>query len=174
MPVGYSSTDNVTLHCSVQELSLSDNSSRTEELPSAGVCVDEFLEWQLQSRCFNVAALIRTSSTVMRWCLEGYELPRFISGSKRALEYRKILERKAMRGFELLVGSLSSEQEVREFFARRGYSRSNQGSVDLLLSPAWTKPSLRHALEITLKLRNASIVCFSHDADPVFVISSTY
>jgi hypothetical protein len=160
---------------SVMELSAEETTAQglAEAPRSPAGLVSDFLDWQFKSGAFDAAVFAGSKSNLLVRPFSGRpaELPQVMLASAMHDVYREVLQRAAVRGFELLVSSNSTERDLESFFQNQGYSLSSPCSVDSFTSAAWNRGMLEAALDVIARIAAQTVCCFAHDADPVYLLS---
>lgn len=140
--------------------------------------IKSFYEWQFRMGTFDFALILRSEGTSLFSALKKSEsnVCKTILGIKEAEIALDTLQAASNRGFELVVASNSSIEEMEEFWKQKGYrvvSRSRLGTHKEhdLLTAAWNKEALERMIYIASRMGGKSLCVFSHDADPLYLLT---
>lgn len=139
----------------------------------------ELLDRQLNSGAFAYALVIDRpfgpigrliSTPVAEW-------PRVVVNTDAARRGASVLAQHGAQGFELVIGSSSSHEDLRDFFIERGYRQTadalyGSGKPGDIGAAAPHDDRFAQALAVAMTLPARTLCVFAHDVDPVYVLSS--
>ena len=104
------------------------------------------------------------------------EWPQVITSAIDARSARKDLEGIAKAGFELIVGTKASPDNIESFFKKLGYTETGTGrfadeSKHDPARAAWNKEGFSRAVNLASKLCDRTLCVFAHDGDPVYLLA---
>ena len=140
--------------------------------------VKEFFNWQFKTGAFDFVVVSETDENPILKKMRPHKLnwPQVILESDNATLNQASFVRLALRGFQLIVATNSSANEVISFFGDRSYrqigsSLFSSGEEHDPLRASWNRESLTRSVAIATRMGAKLICCFAHDADPIYLLS---
>lgn len=140
--------------------------------------VKSFYEWQFRAGTFDFALIARRGGGTLFGFHKTQEanLCQVILGIDQAKDALETLQVSANRGFELVVASNSSLDEIEEFWKQMGYRLSGRSQLGSrgehdLLPAAWNPDVLEHTLSVASRMGGKTLCVFAHDADPIYLLT---
>ena len=140
-----------------------------------------FYEWQFQTGTFDFAIVSKTGSGTLFGFQKNQEAKpcQVILGIDQAKDALETLQVSANRGFEVIVASKSSLDDIKEFWKQKGYrlsgrSQLGSGGEHDLLPAAWNPDVLEHILSVASRMEGKTLCVFAHDADPIYLLSKNH
>lgn len=138
-----------------------------------------FFEWQFEEKKFDFAIIAPSRKSFLpkvfqqRCFFDGLNL---IVNLEQAMQSQTDLEKAALRGYELVFATTSSTLTLEKFFNNYGYlcaghARLGDRSKHDLFSASWNDKKMLQALSFCKRMGAASLCCFAHDAEPVYILS---
>lgn len=134
--------------------------------------IADFLDWLFNANSFECAVLIPRKGFLRRkraiW-------PQVVVNAGEAESSRDVLEDAAQSGFELVIGTRSTVEELSNFFNRLGYREDGKGTYGGgdkhdPARAAWNKESFAQAVTVATKLCEHPLCVFAHDGDPIYLL----
>ena len=147
---------------SVLELSgeLASTSANSKLYPSQAMPL--YFEWQLRDELFDFGIIYGQKNDFL-----------VLITADNAKAHTPMLAKSALNGWELLVATKSTSDDIIEFFTRYGYRRATEKFLQFTFDHelfSWNGISLSSAITSADRLGAKNLCVFSHDADPIYVL----
>jgi hypothetical protein len=161
----------------VTELSGEDVARAAQARAFPSESLKPFFDWQFRTAVFDFAVVASSQANLLSRIVKRTDPSHWLkvvldAGEARASQ--SSLEKKARAGFELLVATTSTVDDLRTFFADYGYHSVGEATLgdsskhDLLGS--WNDTELLRALVLASRMKASAVCCFAHDADPIYLL----
>ncbi len=140
--------------------------------------VKDFFDWQFKTGAFDFVVASEADENSVLKMIRPHRLnwPQVILETENATLNQASFVRLALKGFQLIVATNSSANEVINFFGDRSYrqvgsSLFSSGEEHDPLRASWNRESLTRSVAIATRMGAKLICCFAHDADPIYLLS---
>jgi hypothetical protein len=136
--------------------------------------IRSFFDRLFESHSFECAVLVSKKGLFGK--KDRVVWPQVIASADDAKGARGDLEKMARSGFEVVIGTSSTLQELETFFRTLGYQEAGKGTYASgdeydPVRAAWDKEGFLRAVLVATKLCGHTLCVFSHDGDPVYLLA---